>query len=139
MHRSEQDNGALRVPGREHSTGILVVDDDSVLLRLSEDVLKEAGYRVLVAWSGAEALRTLDQRADEIQMMIVDHRMGDMSGVDVVRKVRARWPHVACLMVTGFAVADVLDEMADEEVMEKPYSIPELLARVRTLLAMQPG
>ena len=114
---------------------ILVVDDDTMLLKLHQDILEDAGYGVHIAWNGTEALNLLDELGSHIGLLIVDQKMGDMSGLDVVRRVREKWPHISFLMVTGFAAADLMLELDRENIMEKPYVIPDLLNRVRKLLS----
>jgi DNA-binding NtrC family response regulator len=82
---------------RERS--ILVVDDEeSVRLSLAA-VLEREGYKVFTAESGEEGLRLL--KANPIQLVITDHNMPGMNGVEFLKLVRERNPDVLRLMLTG--------------------------------------
>jgi two-component system KDP operon response regulator KdpE len=113
---------------------ILVVDDEPQITRVLRTTLESSGYRVIVARNGLEALEKL--RADPPALIITDLSMPEMDGVELTREVRQRMQTpILVLSVQNQDTAKVraLDEGADDYVT-KPFSIQELLARVRALL-----
>jgi DNA-binding response OmpR family regulator len=81
-------------------TGRVLIVDDEVNIRAGlRDVLVKDGHVVQEAGSGEEALTVLE--TFECDAAIVDIRMPDMSGVELLENIRARWPHIAVIMLTG--------------------------------------
>jgi two-component system KDP operon response regulator KdpE len=113
---------------------ILVVDDESQILRALRTSLQAAGYEVDVAATAAEALTSA--AAHPPDGVILDLMLPDGSGTDVCRELR-RWTNVPILVLS--AVGDeqekvaALDAGADDYVT-KPFGIDELLARLRAAL-----
>jgi CheY-like chemotaxis protein len=116
---------------------ILVVDDDPMLLRMTQLVLSEAGYRVTTAANGREAMRNLDDSQGAFDLMILDMRMPDMDGITVLERVHARWRGLKVLLVTGYAAEGVMEStraMGAVGVLEKPYDPDTLASTVRQIL-----
>lgn len=116
---------------------VLVVDDDPLLLNMTEVVLKGMGAQVLLAPSGAEALAHMERQADGIDLVVLDVRMPDMDGTVVLRQARAKWPSMRVLLVTGYATQEVLDSFRREGavgVLEKPYDIETLVKTITKAL-----
>lgn len=113
---------------------ILVVDDEPQIIRFLRPALDAAGYEVLEAGTGAEALRKVATVAPDI--MILDLGLPDMDGKDVVSRARA-FTEVPILILSArdreSEKIAALDLGADDYV-EKPFRIGELLARIRTAL-----
>ena len=113
---------------------ILVVDDESQILRALQTSLQGAGYEVEVAATAGEAMTAA--AADPPDAVILDLMLPDGSGTDVCRELR-RWTNVPILVLS--AVGDehekvaALDAGADDYVT-KPFGIDELLARLRAAL-----
>ncbi|MEZ4676600.1 MAG: response regulator [Caldilineaceae bacterium] len=78
---------------------ILVVDDDWVLLELLNDVLSRDGHTVLIAATGEEAIRLC--REQQIEVMVLDYMMPQLSGEDVVRAVRTFEPDIQIILQTA--------------------------------------
>ncbi len=115
-------------------TTILVVDDETAILRTVKAGLIARGYEVETAASGREALFFLTARTPDA--VLLDLALGDMDGVDVCRAVRS-WSDVPIIVLSAEGSEHrkvvALDEGADDYVT-KPFSMPELLARVRVAL-----
>jgi two-component system KDP operon response regulator KdpE len=113
---------------------VLVVADDIRLHRLLEAGLAAAGYESVWASRGAEALKLIATRAPDI--VVVDLRLPDMTGEDLIRRVRA-WADVPIIVVSRrHKDADeiaALDLGADDYV-SKPFGVGGLMARIRTAL-----
>ena len=120
-------------PGSQ-ATRLLLADDDPKLRQFLELELGEEGYAVQSAASGMEALLAIRQAKPEL--VILDWMLPDLSGVEVCQRLRSTGLGVPVLMLTGRdAVADrveALDAGADDYLV-KPFSIEELLARLRAL------
>lgn len=120
---------------------ILVVDDERQITRMLRASLQSSGYEVLVAGNGAEAYARFE--ADRPDLIITDLAMPEMTGLELTRAVRrlALTP-IIVLSVRDTDVMKVmaLDEGADDY-LTKPFSMPELLARVRAHLrrAVEPA
>jgi two-component system, cell cycle response regulator len=118
---------------------ILVVDDAPTNAKLLRIILAAAGYRVLEAYSGAEALEILHR--DRPDAMLLDVRMPGMTGYEVCRKVREdpEFASLPVIMVTALSLAEerILGiEAGATDFISKPFNKKELLARVRASLVM---
>ncbi|WP_214815450.1 response regulator transcription factor [Exiguobacterium sp. s131] len=117
---------------------ILVIEDDSKIARLLELELKHAGYAVMVATDGRTGLeRAL---ADDVDLVLLDVMLPQMSGLEVVRRLKEERPLLPVLMVTArgdrYDKVSGLDLGADDYIT-KPFEIEEVLARIRAFLRMR--
>ena len=113
---------------------VLVVDDEPAILRAVGAGLQARGYRVLTASDGTSALETFG--TDPPDVVVLDLGLPDVDGVEVCRQIRrSSSVPVIVLSAEGSDSRKVaaLDEGADDYVT-KPFSMPELLARVRVAL-----
>lgn len=117
---------------------ILVVEDDSKIARLLELELKHAGYEVVVVTDGRSGLERAV--ADEIDLVLLDIMLPQMSGLEVVRRLKEERPLLPVLMVTArgdrYDKVSGLDLGADDYIT-KPFEIEEVLARIRAFLRMR--
>jgi two-component system KDP operon response regulator KdpE len=113
---------------------ILVVDDEPGILRALTAALQARGHRVSAATTGADALNAVAGRAPAV--VILDLGLPDLDGVEICRQIR-RWSDMPIIVLTADGAeerkVEALDEGADDYVT-KPFSTPELLARVRVAL-----
>lgn len=124
------------------SQTILVVDDVSVVRLTTGRALSEAGYRVIEASSAAEALELLSTTRRPIDLVLTDIVMPDMSGVDLVRMVRARWPSMRVVIASAHTPAVLVRERLQGPTIHflaKPFSRQELLGQVRATLSALPA
>lgn len=117
---------------------ILVVEDDSKIARLLELELKHAGYAVMVATDGRTGLERAF--ADDVDLVLLDVMLPQMSGLEVVRRLKEERPLLPVLMVTArgdrYDKVSGLDLGADDYIT-KPFEIEEVLARIRAFLRMR--
>ncbi len=119
-------------------TTVLVVDDEPAIRRTVSAGLTARGYAVRTASTGEEAVASA--AADPPDLVILDLGLPDVDGVDVCRRIRA-WSHLPILVLSAeasdYRKVLALDEGADDYIT-KPFSMPELLARVRVALRHRP-
>lgn len=117
---------------------ILIVDDERQIVRMLRASLQSSGYEVLTANDGVDALRQFESERPDL--IITDLAMPEMNGLELTQSIRrvAQTP-IIVLSVRDTDVMKVhaLDEGADDY-LTKPFSMPELLARVRAALRRTP-
>jgi DNA-binding response OmpR family regulator len=118
----------------EESARILLVDDEQAVQTLLTYPLRRDGYEVIAAGDGHEALRRFaEQRFD---LVVLDLMLPKLDGIEVCRRMRSR-SQVPIIMLT--AKGDEIDkvvglEMGADDYITKPFSVRELLARVRAVM-----
>ena len=119
------------------SETILIAEDDATLLMLAKNTLHAAGYTVLAAKDGKEALRLFEKHADEIDMAVFDVVMPHMGGIEALEAVLKRRPELPHLFVSGYAGSAVYARFTKEKhlpMLAKPYPAQELLRKIREAL-----
>jgi len=113
---------------------VIVTEDDVAVRRLVSSVLRHAGYDVLEATDGAEALAVLD-RAAEVHLLVTDLVMPGVDGQELARRARERRPGLPVLFITGHASPEELLPRVgpDEACLQKPFTPQALLVAVRPL------
>jgi len=122
---------------------ILVIEDDISILRGLKDNLEYEGYTVMEETNGIKGLKlALNKKSD---LILLDIMLPGMNGYEICRKLKKEKPELPIIMITarGSEIDKVsgLDTGADDYVT-KPFSIPELMARIRSVLrrgAVGPG
>ncbi|MCU7731026.1 response regulator [Actinoplanes sp. KI2] len=114
-------------------TKVLIVDDEPQILRALRITLNARQYEVITATNGADAQRTAATAHPDL--IILDLGLPDIDGVEVIRRLRS-WTPVPIIVVSGRLDSrqklDALDAGADDYVT-KPFSVQELLARIRAV------
>src|SRR5262245_5189436 len=91
---------------------ILIVDDEEGLRKVLEILLKKEGYEVQSADSAAEALKALD--AGLFHVVLSDIKMPGMSGIDLLKSIRARDPNIPVIIMTAYASLDTAIEAVNQ-------------------------
>lgn len=119
----------------KHGTGtILLAEDEPLLRELGETILSQAGYTILTA-PNADALKKFVAEHDgKIDLLLTDVVMPGMSGPELVRLVRKRWPEVRVLYMSGYADDEIEDLDRDAGFLQKPFTPTELTAKIAQML-----
>jgi DNA-binding NtrC family response regulator len=115
---------------------ILLVDDEEGYRELVARILAKAGYEVVQAADGIEALSLLEK--SEIDLVISDILMPVLNGYALVARLRAKWPHMPVILTTGFLSQDAAKSMMKGSVdfIPKPI-VPEVLIQTVQRLVPQ--
>jgi len=114
---------------------ILVVDDQRAVLSVVVRFLEEAGYEVLSATGGAEGLGLVVAHAGEIDLVLMDAIMPEMSGQQAAQAIRKVCPSLPVVFTTGYGGEGAAQGFGDCEVLCKPYSRDQLLRCVGQVMA----
>jgi len=121
---------------------ILVVDDETDVRELERDILVAAGYEVLEAGNGEDALRVAEAHPAPIHLLLTDVVMPRLSGVELAGQLTRRRPDTKVLYMSGFAVVGAQIEQASGPMLEpgdpilpKPFTAQALTRKVQAVLA----
>jgi CheY-like chemotaxis protein len=115
---------------------ILVIDDEQAIAQLLEDALTAEGHVVTVAGSGTEGVELAE--LSRYDLVLTDLGMPDMSGWEVARRIRSRFPETPVVLVTGWGMTvsqEEVDRAGIAAVVHKPFEITDMLATTREVLA----
>jgi len=128
----------LPTPPAAPAPTVLCVDDEANILSALRRLFRPAGYRILVAGSGAEGLALMEQEQGQVDLVISDMRMPEMDGARFLGQVRARWPETARILLTGYAdIESTVAAINQGEIyryIAKPWNDSEVLLTVRDVL-----
>ena len=116
---------------------ILVVDDEADLVAIFERALQRAGYTVLSANTGEQALRVIEEAAGEVDLVITDVVMPGMGGRELVWRLHTHYPRIPAILLSGYADREAALEMMEGDqplFLEKPIDLTELTDIVRQVL-----
>jgi len=113
---------------------ILVVDDEALVRSMARDILMGAGYRVLEAADGEQALRVAEEHPGAIQVLLTDVVLPGINGKDLAARMAALRPETKMLFMSGRA-AEVVSEtrvlIPVDAFLAKPFTVDRLLSKVR--------
>ena len=121
---------------------ILVVDDEPDVCELARDCLVAAGYRVLEATDGEEALRIAEAHTEPIHLLLTDVVMPCLNGVELAGRLARQRPDTKVLYMSGFAVVGAqLEQLSGptlepgDPILPKPFTAEALTRKVHEVLA----
>jgi CheY-like chemotaxis protein len=121
-----------------HSEGkILVVDDDETIRAVARQMLERAGFEILTAPDGRVGVDVFRAHADQIRAVLLDMTMPHLDGEATFRELRGIRADVTIILSSGFTEQDAIARFQGHSpaaFIQKPYSIDELLACVRSVL-----
>ena len=120
---------------------VLVVDDEADVCELARDCLVAAGYRVLDARDGEEALRIAEGHPEPIHLLLTDVMMPRLNGVELAGRLTRQRSDMKVLYMSGFAVVGAQTEQLSgpglqpgDPILPKPFSTEALIRKIREVL-----
>ena len=114
---------------------VLVVDDDEENLLLTQSLLAREGYAVDAVQDALSALKVYGEQTHDL--VVLDYRMPDMDGLELLELLRQQWSQVAVIFYTGYATVDMVDTAlasGAKRVIPKEIDQTDLLAAVKEIL-----
>ena len=118
---------------RSGSKQVLLAEDDSVVRNLIQRFLHSWGYRVLSAWNGREAMEFAEEHKCEIDLLISDVTMPEMSGLELAEKLKAKRPRLQVILLSGYSHKEFVLQR-EWKFIRKPFRPQELKAAVEDSL-----
>jgi len=137
---AEAESGKVRKLKHGSHTGtetILLVDDEKALRKLAKRILSQAGYRVLEAADGAQALRVAAEEVGEIDLVVTDVEMPTLGGRGMVDELHELSPGLRVLFMSGYTDNEILRRgirTAETDFLQKPFTAESLRDAVRIVL-----
>ena len=126
--------------GQDHRTkNVLIAEDDDAIREALEDLLSAAGYRVIAAEDGLEALDWLS--TVPVDLVIVDILMPRLAGPELIQHIRqtSQWASIPILLLSGFADLARYQNLPVDGVQQKPFHLSDLLEKVQRLIGPPPA
>jgi len=133
---AEARDGPAPIPLRGAGT-VLVVEDDPAVAEAAASLVASLGYMPIVATSGGQAIEELRRRGQEIDVVLLNLILPDMTGGEVFDALRTIEPGVRVVLSSGYSrdgeAARILERGCDD-FLQKPYTLEQLGVRLRSLL-----
>ena len=110
---------------------VLVAEDETLVRLFANDILTDAGYRVLEARDGQEALTILQVHPD-VRALLTDVTMPNLDGLSLARIVSERWPHVGIVITSALGLPSEPPQGA--RVVHKPYKPEDMLREIEAAI-----
>lgn len=120
---------------------VLIADDEDVVRRLARHILELAGYEVLCARDGLEAIHHFDRLQGQVDALLLDLSMPGLNGEEVLERVRQTRPDVPVILSSGYDLADSAERWAGPAfaTLAKPYTPKCLIDTTRALVEPRTG
>jgi PAS domain S-box-containing protein len=128
----------VRRPPAGHGELVLIVDDESSIRDISQQVLKAYGYRVITAGNGAKAIALFAKHANDISIIVADLMMPVLDGADTIEAVRKLKPDLRIIASTGLNTGELYaraQAIGVKNFLLKPYTAETLLELLHAVLA----
>ncbi len=132
---SEQEKVEEEIRGGTET--ILIVEDEEMLREFLKEALISNGYKVFMAQDGEEAIEIYSKHRDEIDVVLTDLGLPKMMGSELLERLKQLNPEVKVIIASGFINPEVKEEISKagaKYFIQKPYSINELLKRIRDVI-----
>ncbi len=116
------------------SMKILVVDDEKMQRDMLKGFLDKQGFQVITAANGREAVQLFEDLP--LQLVLLDHKMPDLTGDEVLARMKEINPQVRAIMITAFGAVDTavkVMKLGADDFMEKPIDLTDLLEKIREI------
>ena len=116
---------------------ILLVDDEEMVADIGKDMLEKLGYKTIVAAGGHEAIKLLKTNRNQVDLVILDMIMPDMSGGETFNRLRAIKPDVKILLSSGYSLNGQASEIMQRGCngfIQKPFNVKQISRKIREIL-----
>ncbi len=117
---------------------VLIVDDDPSLARAASRLLRSMGFKVLIAHGGREAIEICRVRVNEIDVVLLDLVLSEMSSLETLQQLRSMSPGIKVILTSGYGKQESaarFAEMQPDGYLPKPFGYFELESAIRVALA----
>jgi PAS domain S-box-containing protein len=127
-------------PATTGQGAVLVVEDNEMLRQMVSSYLQTRGFEVSAFGRPDEAMQAIATRGTPYQLLLTDILMPQMHGSDLAVHVRAKYPEVQVLFMSGYAPEGGIDlsSVPGSDFIHKPFALDELSAKIASLLSRQP-
>lgn len=118
---------SVDVPGQQGQ--IMIIDDEPAICSMFAQILTAAGFSVLTETNPRRALELIREMPGQIDLALIDLKMPEMNGIDVIKALQAMAPEIVCVILTGFAAVDstiAAIRAGAYDFMQKPVDFDEL-------------
>ncbi len=132
--KAAADSGAAEAAAEKREV-ILLVEDETLLGRVSQEILELEGYRVIRAESGAQAVKLYRQQ--KISLVIMDFMLPDKEEINALEEIRKMDPQARILLTSGYTTESGIWKILEDgtiKFIQKPYRAKELLLKVRSII-----
>jgi CheY-like chemotaxis protein len=116
---------------------VLLVDDEDVIIDVGEEILRELGYKVLIARGGKEAVEIYSRNKDKIDIVILDVIMPEMGGGETYDRMKKMNPDIKVLLLSGYSIDGQAEEILQRGCngfIQKPFNVSKLSQTMREIL-----
>lgn len=133
---AEREVPTATAPKKVNSGKLLIVDDMEAVREVTRECLNAVGFSTFGARNATEALALLEE--EKIDLMLTDYNMPGMNGLDLIAEAQRRWPHIKCILASGF-LDEAVERRAVKELksatLSKPYRAADAADLVGRMLA----
>jgi len=120
--------------GSMNNKRILVVDDDRSLIKLYRFFLKEHGYSLFIAKNGKEAIEKYLNFSNIVKLIIMDHHMPIMNGIEAMKKILNLKPKINVIITSSdLSIKDLAIRLGAKEFLPKPFNFMELIGLIKKI------
>jgi DNA-binding NtrC family response regulator len=119
---------------------ILVIDDEAIVRTACERTLVPEGYDLRLAANGRDGIAFMEK--EQFSLVLLDLKMPDMDGIEVLNKINTTWPDTKVIMVTGYSTVDTAVQalrLGAYNFIEKPFTPDILLGAVKEVFEKLKG
>ncbi|NNF99158.1 MAG: response regulator transcription factor [Desulfobacteraceae bacterium] len=116
---------------------VLVIDDDEMVMEISQALLQRLGYKVLAAGNGHEAVNTCAEPSVKIDLAIMDVKLPDMDGLTLYEKLADTRPEMKVVVCSGYSVDGQAQSILDagaKAFLQKPITVEALSTTIKKVL-----
>ncbi len=134
------DSGDIDVPAIDPTQyTILVVDDEDRILQILASTLTHAGFGILTAANGREAFEVIARHGGDIDLLVTDIVMPEMTGIELVQKILETFPTLPVVFITGYShqIMDKHPVLRNFRIINKPFAPSDVVAVVTREIALR--